>query len=142
MLTFENFSNRCWFNAAVQAILHVPQISNLMRDDIFPRILVKKRKNSSDFAVELSRIAQEYWSTFQYEKVVNLDALFEIFVKPVVGAVISIRIVWGVVQNCVYDHAALLAYIARRQRVKNVILACSAVASSGLYLRADRHEHG
>ena len=81
MLTFENFSNRCWFNAAVQAILHVPQISNLMRDDIFPRILVKKRKNSSDFAVELSRIAQEYWSTFQYEKVVNLDALFEIFVK-------------------------------------------------------------
>ena len=81
MLTFENFSNRCWFNAAVQAILHVPQLANLLRDDIFPRILVKKRKNSSDFAVELSRIAQEYWSTFQYEKVVNLDALFEIFVK-------------------------------------------------------------
>jgi ubiquitin C-terminal hydrolase len=81
MLTFENNSNRCWFNAAIQAILHIPQISNLMRDDIFEKILVKKRKNSSDFAVELSRIAQEYWSTFKHEKVINIDALFEIFVK-------------------------------------------------------------
>ena len=81
MLTFENNSNRCWFNTAVQAILHIPQLANLMRDGIFEKILVKKRKNSSDFAVELSRIAREYWSTFHYEKVVNLDALFEIFVK-------------------------------------------------------------
>lgn len=81
MLTFENNSNRCWFNAAIQAILHIPQISNLMRDDIFEKILVKKRKNSSDFAVELSRIAQEYWSTFKHDKVINIDALFEIFVK-------------------------------------------------------------
>lgn len=81
MLTFENNSNRCWFNAAVQSILHIPQISNLMRDDIFEKILVKKRKNSSDFAVELSRIAREYWSTFKHEKVINIDALFEIFVK-------------------------------------------------------------
>jgi ubiquitin C-terminal hydrolase len=82
MLTFENSSNRCWFNAAVQAILHVPQLANLLRsDEIFPKILVKKRKNSSDFAVELSRVAREYWSTFKHEKVVNLDVLFEIFVK-------------------------------------------------------------
>lgn len=82
MLTFENSSNRCWFNAAVQAILHIPQLANLLRsDEIFPQILVKKRKNSSDFAVELSRVAQEYWSTFKHEKVVNLDVLFEIFVK-------------------------------------------------------------
>ena len=81
MLTFENNSNRCWFNAAVQAILHIPQLANLMRDGIFEKILVKKRKNSSDFAVELSRIAREYWSTFKHEKDENLDALFEIFVK-------------------------------------------------------------
>jgi len=81
MLTFENNSNRCWFNAAVQAVLHIPQLANLLRDEIFSQILVKKRKNSSDFADELSRIAREYWSTFKHEKVVNLDALFEIFVK-------------------------------------------------------------
>ena len=82
MLTFENSSNRCWFNAAVQAVLHIPQLANLLRSsEIFEKILVKKRKNSSDFAVELSRVAQEYWSTFKHEKVVNLDALFEIFVK-------------------------------------------------------------
>jgi ubiquitin C-terminal hydrolase len=81
MLTFENFSNRCWFNTAIQSILHIPQLANLLRDDIFPQILVKKRKNSSDFAVELSRVAREYWSTFKHEKVANLDALFEIFVK-------------------------------------------------------------
>ena len=82
MLTFENNSNKCWFNSAVQAILHIPQISNLLRsDEIFPKILVKKRKNSTDFATELSRIAREYWSTFKHEKVVNIDALFEIFVK-------------------------------------------------------------
>jgi len=82
MLTFENFSNRCWFNSAVQAILHIPQLANLLRSsEIFEKILVKKRKNSTDFAVELSRVAREYWSTFKHEKVVNLDALFEIFVK-------------------------------------------------------------
>jgi len=81
MLTFENNSNRCWFNAAVQAVLHIPQLANLLRDEIFSQILVKKRKNSSDFADELSRIAREYWSTFKHEKVVNIDALFEIFVK-------------------------------------------------------------
>jgi ubiquitin C-terminal hydrolase len=82
MLTFENSSNRCWFNSAVQAILHIPQLANLLRSsEIFEKILVKKRKNSTDFAVELSRVAQEYWSTFKHEKVVNLDALFEIFVK-------------------------------------------------------------
>ena len=82
MLTFENNSNKCWFNSAVQAILHIPQLANLLRsDEIFPKILVKKRKNSTDFAVELSRVAREYWSTFKHEKVVNLDALFEIFVK-------------------------------------------------------------
>ena len=81
MLTFENSSNRCWFNSAVQAVIHVPQLANLLRDDIFSQILVKKRKNSSDFAVELSRVAREYWSSFKHEKVENLDALFEIFVK-------------------------------------------------------------
>jgi ubiquitin C-terminal hydrolase len=81
MLTFENNSNRCWFNAAVQAVLHIPQLANLLRDEIFSQILVKKRKNSSDFADELSRIAREYWSTFKHEKVVNIDALLEIFVK-------------------------------------------------------------
>jgi ubiquitin C-terminal hydrolase len=81
MLTFENNSNRCWFNAALQAVLHIPQLANLLRDEIFSQILVKKRKNSSDFADELSRIAREYWSTFKHEKVVNIDALLEIFVK-------------------------------------------------------------
>ena len=78
MLTFENTSNRCWFNTAVQSILHIPQLANLLRDDIFSQILVKKRKNSSDFAVELSRIAREYWITFKHEKVINLDDLFDI----------------------------------------------------------------
>lgn len=81
MLTFENNSNRCWFNCAVQAILHIPQLSNLLRDEIFEKIIIRKRKNSSDFAVELSRIAREYWSTFKHEKVVKIDALFEIFIK-------------------------------------------------------------
>lgn len=81
MLTFVNDSNKCWFNTAVQAVLHIPQIANLLRDDIFSQIIVKKRKNSSDFAIELSRVAREYWNTFKHEKVVSLDALFEIFVK-------------------------------------------------------------
>ena len=82
MLTFENSSNRCWFNSAVQAVLHIPQLANLLRSgEIFPQILVNKRKNSSDFAVEPSSVVQEYWSTFKHEKVVNLDVLFDIFVK-------------------------------------------------------------
>jgi len=81
MLTFANTSNRCWFITAIQAVLHIPQIANLLRDDILDKIIVKKRKNSSDFVLELSRIAREYWSTFSHEKVGNIDALYDIFVK-------------------------------------------------------------
>lgn len=81
MLTFTNNANRCWFIAAIQAVLHIPQIANLLRDDILDKIIVKKRKNSSDFVLELSRIAREYWATFSHEKVENIDALYDIFVK-------------------------------------------------------------
>jgi len=81
MLTFSNSSNRCWFISAVQAVLHIPPLANLLRDDMIDKIIVRKRKNSSDFAMELSRIAREYWHTFTYEKTVALDTLLEIFVK-------------------------------------------------------------
>ena len=81
MLTFSNSSNRCWFISAIQAVLHIPPLANLLRDDMMNKIVVRKRKNSSDFAMELSRIAREYWHTFTYEKTVDLDALFDIFVK-------------------------------------------------------------
>lgn len=81
MLTFANDSNRCWFNAAVQSVLHIPQVANLLRSDIFDKIVIKKRKNSYEFAKELSRIATEYWASFGHEKTINLDNLIESFVK-------------------------------------------------------------
>lgn len=81
MLTFENTRNLCWFNAAVQTTLHIPQLANLMRSDIFDKILMKKRKNSFEFAKELSRIATMYWSSFEHEKTIDLNVLYELFVK-------------------------------------------------------------
>lgn len=81
MFTFENTRNLCWFNSAVQTALHIPQLANLMRSDIFEQIVVKKRKNSYEFAKELARVATEYWSSFEHEKTIDLDVLYELFVK-------------------------------------------------------------
>lgn len=82
MLTLENPSTKCWFNAALQAIVHVPQIANLFRDrDLFSRILFTKRKNCSDFAIELSRLVEEYWSTLEHTDTKDVSAMIDIFTK-------------------------------------------------------------
>ncbi|AGE56253.1 ubiquitin carboxyl-terminal hydrolase [Paramecium bursaria Chlorella virus NE-JV-1] len=82
MLTFANDSNRCWFLAALQAILHVPQIANVLREDsVFEKMLYKKRKNASDFACELASIAKKYWSSFEDEGTHEVSTLLDIFTK-------------------------------------------------------------
>ena len=81
MLTFVNRGNTCWFNSALQVVLHVPQIANIMRNDIFQKMLVLKRKNASDFALELSKIATKYWSTDVHEEAYDVGVLLELFTK-------------------------------------------------------------
>jgi ubiquitin C-terminal hydrolase len=81
MLTFTNSGNVCWFNSALQVTLHIPQIANVLRDDVFPTMLMYKRKNASDFALELSAIAKKYWSSFEHEGSHDATALLNIFVK-------------------------------------------------------------
>lgn len=82
MLTFINTSNRCWFNAAIQAILHVPQIANIMREEsIFQKMLFTKRKNAAMFAEELSKLAKTYWDSFEHKESLDISNLLDIFTK-------------------------------------------------------------
>lgn len=81
MLTFINTSNRCWFNAAIQAVLHVPQFANIMREGIYQKMLFTKRKNAAMFADELSKLAKTYWDSFEHKDSADISALLEIFTK-------------------------------------------------------------
>jgi ubiquitin C-terminal hydrolase len=82
MLTFENGSNICWFLSALQAIIHVPMVANLFREDeLFQKMLFAKRKNACDFSSGLSDVIKQYWNSFEYEKTVSVAPLLDTFVK-------------------------------------------------------------
>jgi len=81
MFGFKNDGNTCWFNSAIHAILHIPQIANLLRDDHFEGALIKKRKNASDFSLELARLAASYWSTVAEGGVETIGELRDIFCR-------------------------------------------------------------
>ncbi|AGE57202.1 ubiquitin carboxyl-terminal hydrolase [Paramecium bursaria Chlorella virus NE-JV-4] len=81
MLSFRNTGNTCWFSAALQILLHIPQIANMLRHDMFEKMLVQKRKNAHDFSIELSQIAKMYWSSFEFEKHFDVTNLLTLFTK-------------------------------------------------------------
>jgi len=57
-----NDGNTCWMNSALQCLLHVPQLVNFVRHDMFQECLFKKRKNACDLATEFSKLARAYWA--------------------------------------------------------------------------------
>jgi ubiquitin C-terminal hydrolase len=82
MLTFVNDANRCWFISALQVLLHIPQIANVMREDsVFPKMLFTKRKNASDFASAIAELAKQYWKSFEHETVADVSPIIETFTK-------------------------------------------------------------
>jgi hypothetical protein len=82
MLTFENADNKCWFISALQAIIHVPHIANLLRNEEFmSQVLFTKRKNCSDFATALSGVVTKYWSSFEHTGVDSVTDITEIYVR-------------------------------------------------------------
>ena len=50
-------------NATLQCLLHVPQLVNFVRDDMFAGSLVHKRKNACDFASAFAELARTYWTS-------------------------------------------------------------------------------
>lgn len=60
---FTNEGNTCWMNATLQCLLHVPQLVNFVRDEMFAESLVHKRKNACDFASAFAELAQKYWAS-------------------------------------------------------------------------------
>lgn len=60
---FANEGNTCWMNATLQCLLHVPQLVNFVRDDMFAESLVHKRKNACDFASAFAELARKYWAS-------------------------------------------------------------------------------
>ncbi|ABT16851.1 ubiquitin carboxyl-terminal hydrolase [Acanthocystis turfacea Chlorella virus MO0605SPH] len=82
MLTFENADNKCWLISALQAIIHVPQIANLLRNEEFmSQVLFTKRKNCSDFATALSAIMVKYWSSFEHTGVDSITNITDVYVR-------------------------------------------------------------
>ena len=61
---FQNDGNTCWFNAAIQALLHTPQLVNYaLADTLYGDDLYKKRMNACAMATEFAALARSYWST-------------------------------------------------------------------------------
>lgn len=81
MLSFKNSGNTCWFSSALHMILHIPQIANMLRHDMFDKMLVQKRKNAHFFSIELSQIAKMYWSNFEFERQFDATNLLMLFAK-------------------------------------------------------------
>lgn len=82
MLTFENPSTKCWFLAALQAMIHVPQLANLLREKQFLNtILFTKRKNCSDFTKEVSEICDDYWKSMEHTGVKDVAHPLDLFTK-------------------------------------------------------------
>jgi ubiquitin C-terminal hydrolase len=82
MLTFENTDNKCWFISALQAIIHVPQLANLLRsEEIMSQVLFTKRKNCSDFATAISGILTKYWSSFEHTGAESVSDIVDIYVR-------------------------------------------------------------
>jgi ubiquitin C-terminal hydrolase len=81
MLGFKNSGATCWFNSSLQLLLHVPQIANMLRNDMLTKILYNKRKNACDFTMELSQLAKVYWNSTDYESSVGVTKIHEIFAK-------------------------------------------------------------
>jgi len=76
---FKNEGNTCWMNAMLQCMLHVPQLVNFVRDDMFESCLLQKRKNACEFAIEFSKLAKTYWSLI--ESTATPDAITEAFMR-------------------------------------------------------------
>jgi ubiquitin C-terminal hydrolase len=53
----------------------------MLRHDMFEKMLVQKRKNAHDFAIELSQIAKMYWSKFEFERQFDVTNLLTLFTK-------------------------------------------------------------
>jgi hypothetical protein len=82
MLTFENSDNKCWKISALQAVAHIPQLANLLRNEEFlAKVLFTKRKNCSDFATALSGIMTRYWSSFEHTGVEAITDITDIYVR-------------------------------------------------------------
>ena len=81
MFGFTNTGNTCWFSSALQMILHIPQIANMLRNTMFEKMLVQKRKNAHDFSIELSQIIKMYWSSFEFEKQFDVSNMLTLFTK-------------------------------------------------------------
>ena len=81
MFGFTNSGSTCWFNASMQLLVHIPQIANLFRHEMFDQMLYTKRKNASELANEISNLVKMYWNATEPEKVYDISGILEIFAK-------------------------------------------------------------
>lgn len=58
---FQNFGNTCYFNAALQCILHCPQLTMYTLHDIYKEDLNKRKKYASGFVEAYKALVDSYW---------------------------------------------------------------------------------
>ncbi len=76
-----NQGNTCWMNAAMQCLLHTPQLVNFVRHDMFDECLFRKRKNACDIAVEFSKLAAAYWNSDDAKDTLSTGGILDAFLK-------------------------------------------------------------
>ena len=74
---FANEGNTCYFSAAVQALMHVPQLVNYVRDPLFEKTVGKKTTNAT-VSRAFADVAEAYW-TADTTAVLSCKALREAF---------------------------------------------------------------
>ncbi len=78
---FENHGNTCYFSAAMQCLLHVPQLVNYARDPVFHSALHAKRKNACDLARAFSDLAKDYWTASSDSAVLSCQPTLDAFAR-------------------------------------------------------------
>jgi hypothetical protein len=65
-------------NSALQCLLHVPQLVNFARHEMFEGCLFRKRKNACDVATEFAALAKTYWNSGDEQ---SASGILEAFVR-------------------------------------------------------------
>lgn len=81
MFGFPNAGNTCYFNAALQVLLHCPQLTNYFLENLHVGDVNRRKKNGAAFVEAYKRLIDAYWAAPGTTAAATVDDLRAIFVK-------------------------------------------------------------